>query len=148
MLQSTAVYVLQPDGTDANAFQITTPGTMAGEWATGFEGMQMVAVELCFQGGQGGQNVRALVQSAMGADGPAYDIALVTFTTASRTAMFELFAGTTALVFPGVGGIDSNGNEVLTDGLLCHVLGDRLRVVLIVAGTYTNTVLSARVIPK
>jgi hypothetical protein len=62
MLQSTDVYSLQPDNSDANAFQITTPGTMTGEWATGFEGMQAVAVELAFLGGAGGQSVRVLVR--------------------------------------------------------------------------------------
>ncbi|HTI78893.1 MAG TPA: hypothetical protein VL614_00430 [Acetobacteraceae bacterium] len=145
MLQSTEVYALQ--GTDTLDFQITAPGTMTGEWTAGLEGMQSVAVELRFLWGSGGTTVKALVQSAMGPDGPAYDIAQVTFDVVARTVMFELYAGTTDLVDPGVGGIDASGNPE-TDGLLCNVLGDRLRLVAIVTGSYLNTVLSARVLPK
>lgn len=147
MLQSTQVYALQPDGTDNADFQITAPGTMTGEWLTGLEGMQLVAVELRFLWGSGGTTVKAIVQSAMGADGPAYDIAQVTFNTVARTVVFEMFSGTTDFVDPGAGGITAGG-AAAADGLLCHVLGDRLRLVAIVAGTYLNTVLSARVLPK
>jgi hypothetical protein len=147
MLQAPVVYVLQPDGTDNGSFQITAPGTMTGEWTDGLAGMASVAVDLRFAWGSGGTSVTALLQSAMGIDGPAYDIAQVTFTTATRAVLFEMFGGTTGFVAPGVGGIDSAGDPA-TDGLLCNVLGDRLRLVLIVAGTYVNTVLTGLVIPK
>jgi hypothetical protein len=148
MLTNSDVYALQPAGTDNADFQITTPGTMTGEWATGLEGMQSVAIELRFLWGSGGGSVKALVQSAVGYDAPAYDIVQVTFGAAARTVLCELYAGTTTLVDPNVGGIDSAGNEVFADGLVARVLGDRLRVVLIVTGTYVNTVLSCRVLPK
>jgi len=147
MLQSPEVYALQPSDTDSADFQITAPGTMTGEWVTGLEGMQSLAVELRFLWGSGGTNVVALVQSAMGSDGPAYDIAQVTFAVAARTVMFEMFSGTTTILEPGVGGLTSTGAPE-TDGLLLHVLGDRLRLVAIVTGSYLNTVLSGRVLPK
>lgn len=148
MLQSTSVYALQPAGTDSADFQITGPATLTGDWTTGLEGMQAVAIELRFLWGSGGTSVTALVQSALGYDGPAYDVVQVDFATAARTVMAELYSGTTGLVQPAVGGIDSSGNPVVAEGLVNHVLGDRLRLVLIVTGTYTNTVLSARVLPK
>lgn len=148
MLQSTSVYALQPAGTDAADFQITGPGTLTGDWTINLEGMQQVAIELRFLWGSGGGSVKALVQSALGNDGPAYDVVQCTFTTAARTVLCELYAGTTGLVEPSVAGIDSSGNEVITDGLVCNVLGDRLRLVLIVTGTYTNTTLSGRMLPK
>lgn len=148
MLQSTQVYALQPDGTDAADFTIAAPGTMVGEWTIGLTGMQSVAVQLRFLWGAGGDTVKALVQSAFGDDGPAYDIAQVTFGMATRFVVFEMYGGTSVLVDPGAGGIDASGAEVTIDGLLCSVLGDRLRLVAVVTGTYTNTVLSARVLPK
>jgi hypothetical protein len=88
------------------------------------------------------------VQTALGDDTPAFDIAQVTFAAAARTVVFELYGGTTAIIDAAAGGVDSTGNDVLPDGLTCHVLGDRLRLMAIVTGTYANTTLSARVIPK
>lgn len=146
MLQSPTIYALQPDGTDVADFQITTEGTMTGEWTTDLEGMQSVAVSLRFLWGSGGGSVRAIVQSAMGPDGPAYDVAQVTFDVAARSVLFELVAGSDILD-AGAGGIDSAGEDE-ADGILCPVLGDRLRLLAIVTGTYVNTVLSARVLPK
>lgn len=148
MLQSTSVYALQPAGTDSCDFQVTGPGTMTGDWTTNLEGMSAVAIELRFLWGSGGGSVQAFVQSALGCDGPAYDVVQVDFATTARTVMCELYGGTTGLVEPSVGGIDSIGNDVLSEGLVNHVLGDRLRLVLIVTGTYTNTVLSGRILPK
>lgn len=148
MLSLTSVYALQPAGTDNADFQITAPGTLTGDWTSNLEGMQSVAIELRFLYGSGGGTVKALVQSALGDDTPAFDIAQVTFTTAARTVLCELYAGTTGLVDPNVGGVDSDGNDVSTDGLVCNVLGDRLRLLLIVTGDYVNTVLSGRIIPK
>jgi hypothetical protein len=148
MLQMTSVFALQPAGTDNADFQITTPGTITGDWTTDLEGMQSVAIELRFLYGSGGTSVKALVQTALGTDGPAFDIVQADFTTAARTVLCELYAGTTTLVEPHVGGFDSAGSEVFTEGLMARVLGDRLRLLLIVTGTYTNTTLTGRVIPK
>ena len=144
MLQAPTVYALLSDGAD---FQINAPGTITGDWITGLEGMQSLACELRFLYGAGGATVTVLVQSAMGADGPAYDVAQQTFNVIASTVMFELFSGTTNILAPGVGGIDSTGTPAV-DGILLPVLGDRLRLVVIVAGSYLNTVLAARVLPK
>jgi hypothetical protein len=147
MLQSTAVYALRPDGTDTGSFQITTPGTLTGVWVKDLVGMSSVAVDLRFAWGSGGQSVNALLQSAMGPDGQPYDVAQVTFTTAARAVLFELFGGTNGFIAPGAGGMDSTGIPT-AEGFLCPVLGDRLRLLLVVDGTYVNTTLTALVSPK
>jgi hypothetical protein len=148
MLQASQVFALQPEGGDAD-FVIAGPGTFTGVWTTGLAGMQQVAVELRFLwGSSNGGSVKALLQTALGDDTPAFDVAQVSFAGAARTVVFELYGGTTAVVDPSAGGVDSTGNDVLPDGLVCHVLGDRLRLMVIVSGTYANTVLSARVLPK
>jgi hypothetical protein len=76
----------------------------------------------------------------------AYDVAIVNFAAVPRTAIFEIAALTTGLIAPGEGGLNALG-QTEPEGIIAGVLGDRLRLKVIVAGAYQNTTLSARVMP-
>ena len=64
----------------------------------------------------------------------AYDVAVVNFATAPRTAIFEIAALTTSLIAPGEGGLNTLG-QAEPEGIIAGVLGDRLRLKVIVTGT-------------
>jgi hypothetical protein len=108
--------------------------------------MGAVAVQVRVMFGTGGATVKVCLQSSMDQGATAYDVAVVNFTAAPRTAIFEITGLTTALIAPGEGGFNALG-QTEPEGIIVGVLGDRLRLKVIVTGTYQNTTLSARVMP-
>jgi hypothetical protein len=90
--------------------------------------------------------VKVCLQSSLDQGATAYDVAVVNFATVPRTAIFEIAALTTALIAPGEGGLNALG-QTEPEGIIAGVLGDRLRLKVIVTGTYQNTTLSTRVMP-
>jgi hypothetical protein len=144
-VESSNIYPLGPDVITPD-WQITSAGTFVGDWLDDLPGMAALAAQVRFMYGTGGATVKVCFQSSMDQGATAYDVAVVNFATAPRTAIFEIAAMTTALVAPGEGGLNALG-QVEPEGIIAGVLGDRLRLKVIVTGTYQNTTLSARVMP-
>jgi hypothetical protein len=146
MLESSSIYPLGPS-VDAADWQITTAGTYIGVWADDLAGLDGVAAQLRFAWGSAGTSVRVCLQSSLDQGVTAYDVAVVDFATISRSVIFAVTTGTTAIVLPGEGGVQQGGSQE-TEGVITSVLGDRFRLKVIVVGTYVNTTLSARIMPR
>jgi hypothetical protein len=144
-VESSNIYPLGPDPITPD-WQITSAGTFVGDWLDDLAGMATLAAQVRFMFGTGGVTVKVCLQSSMDQGATAYDIAVVNFATAPRTAIFEITAMNTALIAPGEGGLDAVG-QTEPEGIIAGVLGDRLRLKVTVTGTYQNTTLSARVMP-
>lgn len=144
-LDSPTILPLGPDALTPD-WSVTAPGTFVGAWQTELEGMESAAVQLRCLYGSGGTGIVACLQSSLDQGQTAYDVAVVKFATAQRLVIFEV-AGrtTTAVIAPGSNGLDAAAAPE-NEGILAPVLGDRLRLVLIVTGTYAGTTLSARVL--
>jgi hypothetical protein len=144
-VEASNIYPLGPDAITPD-WQITSAGTFVGDWLDDLAGMAALAAQVRFMFGTGGATVKVCFQSSMDQGATAYDIAVVNFATAPRTAIFEIAALTTALIAPGEGGLNALG-QTEPEGIIAGVLGDRLRLKVIVTGGYQNTTLSARVMP-
>jgi hypothetical protein len=144
-VEASNIYPLGPDAITPD-WQITSAGTFVGDWLDDLAGMAAVAAQVRFMFGTGGATVKVCFQSSMDQGATAYDVAVVNFATVSRAAIFEVAAVTTALIAPGDGGLNALG-QIEPEGIMAGVLGDRLRLKVIVTGTYQNTTLSARVMP-
>lgn len=140
MTVSSDIFALPPSGTDASDWQVTVAGTYVGAWVTDLAGMTSLAAQVRMLWGSGGTSIKAYVQSSLDQGNTAYDVALVNFLAASRTAIFSIQQTTSAMLTPVEAGAEAESVPV-------PVLGDRLRLKLVVVGTYVNTTVSARVIP-
>jgi hypothetical protein len=140
-------------GNDAVDWTISTAGTYVGTWADGLAGTDCIEVQMRFLWGAGSGGVRACLQSSLDQGNTAYDIAVVDFAAVARTVIFAvrpvvsstIHSGISDIVLPGEGGFDSTGASQ-SEGVVTSVLGDRFRLKVIVAGTYTNTILSSRIL--
>jgi hypothetical protein len=144
-VESSNIYPLGPDAFTPD-WQITSAGMFVGDWLDDITGMAALAGQVRFMFGTGGATVKVCLQSSMDQGATAYDIAVVNFATVPRSAIFEIAALTTGLITPGEGGLNALG-QTEPEGIIAGVLGDRLRLKVIVTGTYQNTTLSARVMP-
>jgi hypothetical protein len=144
-VESSNIYPLGPDAI-APDWQITSAGTFVGAWLDDLAGTVALTAQVRFMVGTGGATEKVCLQSSMDQGATAYDVAIVNFATVPRTAIFEVAEVTTALIAPGEGGLNALG-QTEPEGIIAGVLGDRLRVKVIVTGTYQNTTLSARVMP-
>jgi hypothetical protein len=142
-----AVMALQPPGTDASDWAITSAGTFVGDWTTDFDGMVALSMQIRFMWGSGGATVRACLQGSLDGGVSAYDILIADFTTASGVIIASIGAGGTNFFHPGIisdGGIILSGG-IADNGVGVDILCDRLRMKIIVTGTYANSTLAARV---
>jgi hypothetical protein len=126
-------------------FAITSAGTMVGDWIDGLDGMQAVSLQLTFAWGSGGTAVKAYLQTVLDGDGTtAVDIACVTFGTAGKTVVLNL-SGLT----PRTTAATPSDGALADDTCLDGILGDRLRLKLVVTGTYGgSTVLAGRFVGR
>ena len=126
------------------AFSIGAPGAMFGDWVTDLEGMLSTSVQFQFQYGGAGMTAIAYLQTSLDQGNTPIDIAAVEFTTANGVQAFNLSALTpkTTPFTPQ--------QQALTPGTCVDgVLGDRLRVVVVVTGTYTsNTLINATAVVR
>jgi hypothetical protein len=124
---------------------ISAAGTFIGEWQSNLAGMTTVACQLRFLAGGGGTSVIAVLQSSLDQGSTAYDVAVVHFATAPRAVALSVLQGLLKPTDEGFGGFDHTGAAEV-ESIVLPVLGDRLRLMLIVSGTYTSTTLSGRII--
>ena len=118
------------------ALQIVGPGTFVGDWITGLSGMLSASLQAQLLYGAGGTTVTVYFQTSFDQGNTAVDIAAIQFTTAGGTNVVNLSALTpkTTPIVPTQQALAAGSAN---DGLL----GDRLRFVAVVAGTYGNSTL-------
>jgi hypothetical protein len=121
---------------------ISEPGTFVGEWQGDLAGMTNLACQLRFMVGisAGAPTVVAFLQSSLDQGSTAYDVAVVEFAAVSRPVALSVLQGTSVPTDEQEAGPEA-------EGIAMPILGDRLRLKLVVTGNYTNTTLSARFIP-
>jgi hypothetical protein len=141
-----AILALQPPASDAQDWAITVPGTYLGDWFEDFDGMVALSMQIRFLYGSAGTSLRACIQSSMDQGTTAYDVLIADFATATDTVLASVAASGQLFDKTEIsdGGALLGGGQAPA-GLRSTVLGDRLRLKLIVTGTYANTTVSARV---
>jgi|HubBroStandDraft_6_1064221.scaffolds.fasta_scaffold318726_2 hypothetical protein len=100
------------------------------------DGMTAVTLEFEFLYGSGGSTASAVVKTSFDGGTTWRDIARADFTTASATKHCNL----EGLLSKAMTAYAALGSEGVYDG----VLGDQLKVTLIITGTYANTQLNVR----
>jgi hypothetical protein len=122
---------------------VTTAGTQAGSWVTGFENLLALTAQLRLAYGSGGTSIKAYLQTSFDQGTTAVDIACVVFGTASETGLFNFNAQT-----PRITQINPTDGALADDTEVDGILGDRFRIKVVSTGTYAgSTVLSVRVHP-
>lgn len=121
---------------NGGAFQITGAGVLVGDWITGLAGILAASLQAQFLYGSGGENCTVYVQTSIDQGQTAIDIAAIEFAQASGTEIVNLSA-LTPKTTPAAPTQQSLAPGSSVDG----VLGDCLRAVVVVAGTYNNSTL-------
>lgn len=122
-------------------FDITTAGTVTGDWVTGFEGMLAASLQSRFQYGSGGTNCKVYFQTTLDQGATAIDIACIVHGIASENAALNL-SGLT----PKTTQVTPTDGTLTDDTAIDGILGDRFRVKIVSTGIYAaSTVVSARV---
>ena len=123
---------------------ITTAQTYVGDWIDGFDGVVALSVDLQMFYGSGGTSGAVFVQTSLRqatdvTDG-GVDLICMTFTTASKSRMYNLSGLTPENAFiPTDGALADDSQQ---DGML----GDRFRLKVITTGTYSGqSVVSCRI---
>ena len=117
-------------------FAIAGAGILVGDWIEDLDGMLAAAIQARFAYGGAGTSATLYIQTSFDQGATPVDIAAIAFTTASAVDVVNLSALTpkTTPVVPA--------QQALTPGTCVDgLLGDRLRAVVVVAGTYTNSTL-------
>jgi hypothetical protein len=141
------IYPLPPPATtDALDFNISSPATIEGAWVTGFEGARGVEIQANFIYGSGSGGVRLCIQTSLDQGFSYYDVYVLDFAAVARVVPIAVVPATSGVVVLSQDGASGN-SPIVTEGLQCSVLGDRLRAKVFVSGTYANTNLSVRVNP-
>ena len=143
MTQVTSGVFPLSDPNGAPDWMVTEPGTFVGEWQSDLVGMLSLACQIRLMVGtqQGGAAVLAYLQSSLDQGSTAYDVAMVDFASGSRAVALSIAQG----ISDPTDQQEANPAEV--EGVILPILGDRLRLKLVVSGGFTNTTLSARFIP-
>ena len=139
MMQSGVYPLPTPEG--APDWSVSAAGTFTGAWQEDLEEMTAFACQVRFLVGTPGNTVRVYLQTSLDQGMTAFDVAVLQFDTISRIAAFSV-------VQTSVAPADEFDAGTQTEGIDLAVLGDRLRLKLVVDGAYTNTTLSARFIPR
>jgi hypothetical protein len=137
-LDAPGAYVLQMDSSD---FNITTAGTLTGDWLDGLDGMESMSALIDFRAGAGGTTVRAYIQTSLDGGATPLDIACLLFTAADRRAL-NFSSQNPAVAFTCSDGALADNTQ--HDG----VLGTMVRLKLVTAGTWINTVLAGRIVAR
>ena len=113
------------------AFPIVSAGTFIGDWIEDLAGMLALSLQAQLAYGSGGTTVTVYFQTSIDQGQTAIDIAAVQFATAPGTEMANL-SGLTPKTTPV-----APGQQTLTPGTCVDgILGDRVRAVVVVVGTY------------
>lgn len=110
---------------------ITTAGTATGGTLTNLGGAEYAAVQAAFTYGSGGSVTTAYVQTSLDSGTTWTDLACMQFGTVTARRIYtigQLVGASTALVTPTDGALTANT-------MVGGVLGDRMRVKVISAGT-------------
>jgi len=116
---------------NGSAFPIVGPGTFIGDAIEGLEGMKSLSLQAQFLYGSGGASVLAYIQTSLDQGQTWFDIAALQFETSSGTQIINLSADD-ANTTPFTPSQQSLPAGTCING----VLGDRLRAVVVVTGTY------------
>jgi hypothetical protein len=144
-----AIYALPPDSSGVQDWSITAAGTFTGAWITDLAGMSNVDCQMRFIYGSGGTSVRACLQSSLDYGVTAFDVAIVDFLLATSTALLEVAIQSAILLNASISdGGTLLGGGAATAGLKAGMLGDRLRMKIVVVGAYVNTTLAIRALPS
>src|ERR1051326_3181050 len=117
-------------------FDLTTSETITGDWLEDLEGMQgcLVNIRFIYGSSSGSPSVKAYLQTT-GDDGTTVcDIASVLFDTASEHRILN-FSALTPKTTQYTPTDKAFGDDTAVDG----ILGNKLRLVLVVIGTYSGS---------
>ncbi len=126
-----------------SAFLISSlgAGIFIGDVADGLDGMLAASIEIDFAWGSGGTSCTAYIQTSLDKGQTWIDIAAVAFTTASGIKIINL-SGLTSQTTP----LTPSQQQLTAGTCVDGILGDRLRAVAVVVGTYgSSTLLSIMV---
>jgi len=141
------VMPLPPKDGDGSAWQIAEPGIYEGFWQEDLGGLELVTLQIDFRYGTGSGGVRVCIQSSLDQGDTAYDLAVFDFTNTSRKVLVAIRnASIDGFTAPGFNGVGSDA-QTESEGIICSVIGDRLRANVLADGTYQNTTLSIRAMP-
>jgi hypothetical protein len=139
------IYALQPNIGDAAEISIAGSGTIIGQATENLGGMEGLNAQVRFLLGTGSGGVTAFIQTSLDQGNSWFDIYKITFDAASDKRLFAIRTVTTGDLIPTMGG--TGDSPELPDGVVCTVLGDRLRAYVVVEGSYQNSTLTIRVMP-
>ncbi len=126
---------------DSGDFNITTAATYTGDWLDGLDGMESMSAQIDFRAGAGGTSVRAYIQTSLDGGATPLDIACLLFTVADRRAL-NFSSQNPAVAFTCSDGALADNTQ--HDG----ILGTMVRLKLVTAGTWANTVLAGRIVAR
>lgn len=119
-------------GLKGNAFAIAAPGVYIGDWVDRLEGMKSFSIQANFKYGSGGTSVVVYVQTSLDQGNTPMDVWAQQFATESGVEAVNL--DDSAVLSPVV-----PQQQALTPGDTVNgFLGDRLRAVVVVTGTYAG----------
>lgn len=132
--------MISPGVKSLGDFTITGAGTQVGEWVEDLEGMLSMGAHLRLAFGSGGTNIKAYLQTSFDDGLTVADIACVVFGVASEAELLNFSALTPK------GQVTPTDGTLADDTVVDGILGDRVRLKIISAGTYAGgTVLSGRI---
>jgi hypothetical protein len=124
-------------------FSVTGAGTLVGDWLIGLDGMQSMLAEVSLSYDTGGTSIRAYLQTSVDGGASAVDIACKAFATVGATVAWNFSAMT-----PHLTQLVPTDGALADDTAIDGILGDRVRLKLVVVGTYANTVVSGRIVAR
>lgn len=139
------ILALQPGTGNSADFQITGSGTMVGRSCENLGGMHGVNLQLRFALGTGSGGVAVFMQTSLDEETTWFNSVVKLFDASSDRINYFIRPATSETLTTPVSG--PSGNSPEPQGIITSILGDRLRLYVVVAGSYQNTVLSARVLP-
>lgn len=122
-----------------NSFPITGPGVTRYPWITGLHGLSGVSIQAQLAYGAGGEEITVYVQSSIDGGDTAFDIAAFEFRQESQLWLASVAATS------GQGAVAPPVEALEPGQAFGGILGDRLRVVAKVKGTYRDTFLRVAV---
>lgn len=113
------------------AEQFTTANTYMSDWVDGFEGAEALDLECQFAPTSGGTTAKVYVQTRIGADGTAFDVACFAFTTTAAKKLLSMRGVASHLTLQTL--YDAGlPDDTAIDGML----GDQFRIKVVTTGTY------------
>jgi hypothetical protein len=120
-----------PFTVNGGAFNIAGPGTQVGDWVADLDGMLSLSLEAQLLYGSGGASVMVYFQTSLDQGQTPIDIAALQFGTANATSVVNL-SGLTPRTAP----LSPTNAGLAAGSCIDGVLGDRVRAVVVVTGTY------------